>query len=132
LEPVSDREFVVTSNNRVLIEDLEGYYRAAGSSVAEARWVLSRELGHPLARDEFVHHINLDTMDNRLENLIVVTPHEHAQLYRRKNARQDKPLLLVECLKLSRIAHDMRMRGDFSSPLKKWQAMESYNLLPHT
>ncbi|HEY1523047.1 MAG TPA: HNH endonuclease [Solirubrobacteraceae bacterium] len=37
--------------------------------VAEHRLVVSRTLGRPLYKDETVHHINGNTLDNRPENL---------------------------------------------------------------
>jgi len=43
----------------------------------EHRLVVEASIGRPLGRREEVHHINGDKLDNRLENLIVVSPSEH-------------------------------------------------------
>lgn len=42
-----------------------------------SRRVMESYLGRKLRSDEYVHHINHDTMDDRIENLELTTPSEH-------------------------------------------------------
>jgi endogenous inhibitor of DNA gyrase (YacG/DUF329 family) len=55
--------------------------RPDGSMTFRARYVMEVHIGRRLARDEHVHHINGDKTDDRLENLRVVSPAEHAALH---------------------------------------------------
>jgi hypothetical protein len=55
-----------------------------GKYVREHRLVMERELGRPLRPDEHVHHIKTGDegkTDNRPENLVVMTPSDHARLH---------------------------------------------------
>lgn len=45
--------------------------------VLEQRLVAEKQLGRYLEKNEVVHHINGVRDDNRLENLVVMTRHEH-------------------------------------------------------
>ena len=51
--------------------------RVNGRMIREHRYVMEIFLGRKLERWEHVHHINGDSLDNRIENLVVLTWHEH-------------------------------------------------------
>jgi hypothetical protein len=51
----------------------------------EHRWVMEQYLGRPLSCDEWVHHINNDPYDNRVENLELTRCSEHARCHIKKS-----------------------------------------------
>jgi hypothetical protein len=46
------------------------------------RLLMSEAIGRRLGHDEFVHHLNGDPSDNRIENLFLCSPKEHTYLHR--------------------------------------------------
>lgn len=56
--------------------------------VLRSRYVVEQSLGRYLRSDEHVHHQNGDETDDRLENLLVVSPQEHIQIHKPSESRR--------------------------------------------
>lgn len=53
-----------------------------GKKVRASRWLVEKSLGRALLPSEQVHHVNGNPLDNRLENLVVLTANEHLRLHK--------------------------------------------------
>lgn len=47
----------------------------------EHRLIMEEHIGRKLSRDEVIHHINGNRLDNRIENLVIMTNEEHGRLH---------------------------------------------------
>lgn len=73
--------WIVTKTNRKMI-------KLNGKEMFEHRFIMEQHLSRPLRKDEVVHHINGDTLDNRIENLQVMTKSEHHILHNTGKSRK--------------------------------------------
>lgn len=56
--------------------------------VLKHRLVVAMKLGVPLLKSEVVHHINKNTLDNRIENLKLLTRHTHQSIHIKESGRK--------------------------------------------
>lgn len=69
------------ASQRVSNSEFKARYRQVttpdGRLMLEHRWVMEQHIGRRLTRAEQVHHVNHNRLDNRIENLELVSSHEH-------------------------------------------------------
>ncbi|MFA5381901.1 MAG: HNH endonuclease signature motif containing protein [Candidatus Micrarchaeia archaeon] len=52
-----------------------------GKEVLEHQYIMEQHIGRPLKFDEIVHHINKNRLDNRIENLQLMTRSQHTTFH---------------------------------------------------
>lgn len=70
--------------------------RVSGKYMFEHRHVMEQQLGRPLVRGEEVHHMSHDKLDNRVENLVVLSSSEHSKLHWDKSKRENQSQKIKE------------------------------------
>lgn len=116
----------VTTRRYVVVRDIDGVLGEKGKIVPEHRLLVAKKLGRPLAKDEFVHHKNLDKTDNRLENLMILSPKQHAFIHRVENRKKhEKQFTFVECLLLTKIAVENRKHGNYTCKRIDWSKSDA-------
>lgn len=73
-------EHLPYEENGYLSVYVDGYNKK--NNAKQHRLVMETYLGRRLDKDEVVHHINGDTKDNRIENLVVMSRGDHSRLHR--------------------------------------------------
>lgn len=63
-----------------------------GKEVPEHKYLMEQQLGRKLGKDECVHHIDGNRLNNDMSNLVVLSRGEHSRLHRLKEMENGKPL----------------------------------------
>jgi len=73
------RKLILSGNGFVK----EGYKMIPqnGHSIKLCRYIMQKHLGRAILTSEIVHHINSDKLDDKIENLQIVSRSEHAHIH---------------------------------------------------
>ena len=61
------------------------------------RVIMEKHIGRKLTNEEEVHHINKNPLDNRIENLQLLTRTEHIELHKKEKQLYSDSKICVEC-----------------------------------
>lgn len=63
-------------NGRLMV-----YIKATKQVISYPRYIMAKELGRELTKDEEVHHIDGNPLNNDVSNLLVLTKEEHNKIH---------------------------------------------------
>lgn len=97
------------------------YIRLNGVQKEEHRIVMEQIIGRPLHGNEIVHHINGNKLDNRPENLVIMTRSEHMKLHA-------KPLKKRACKRCGKVMliHGRGLCGTCYSWVREHDGLADY------
>jgi hypothetical protein len=79
IEKLSDKRHDTTKRTRICEHSVS--VRLNKRNVLFHRNAIEETIGRKLLHSEHVHHINGNPFDNRLENLMIVSPKQHMQIH---------------------------------------------------
>jgi hypothetical protein len=68
------------------------YFKINGKYKLASRLIMEEHLGRPLGRNKVVHHVNQNTLDDRIENLRIMTQHDHRSFHGTGKSRSEQQL----------------------------------------
>lgn len=80
-------------NGRLMV-----YIKATKQVISYPRYIMAKELGRELTKDEEVHHIDGNPLNNDVSNLLVLTKEEHNKMHGEENRKYyDKIMICPWC-----------------------------------
>ena len=77
------------------IERFEGYEVFANSGKLFHRWWFEHNHDRKIKKGHEIHHKNLNKRDNRIENLVELSPKEHERLHKQRYKRRHYSSLAI-------------------------------------
>ena len=76
-----------------------------GKQILEHRKIMSEYLKRQLNRNEHVHHLNGNKLDNRIENLAIYTPYKHGELH----AKEYNNIKKMYCSRIAELEYKLNL-----------------------
>lgn len=89
-----------------------------GRRILEHRLVMAKHLGRPLERKDYVHHLNGNPADNRIENLSILSDREHGSYEAGTHSIIQKKTMATFWVELDRLKERVQKLEQGSLPLQ--------------
>lgn len=86
-----------------------------GKNNYEHRLIMEEHLGRKLTKDEYVHHIDQNKLNNSIDNLLITNSHEHIKLHKRPKKIEKEILCCVYTIK-----EFAKLIGKTTNTLDRW------------